>query len=460
MTTNHRTIETFFRRAVLRYAGIGFVLVVAVLGIASLLIAREQATSDLKDNAKSLAQAFKDRIIDGDIRAVEAQMRDVLLLKEGDLVKILKADHIPVYSPIGNEQALSRCPQVGTTCFDSFFGRARIEVPISMTSDDHEAFRYLYISKAISINWSLLITIFFVFGIGYGSLMIAFLRVSKVASSKLGNELKNWSDRIKENPKDASPRQTIPFDELVPLKDALDGLNIQIENFEKSATDKAKLLILRGIAHDLLTPVSQLQMNLATLQRRLKSTEHEELLSDISKSLRRVAGVASQVKSLKSTEIGEQSDLIKEASSEIKALAESALIRSKNISLEFKAAHSSLLSPFSKTEISRMLTNLIQNSVDASGDGDRILVSVIRKESCGCLVIEDHGKGIPKSAQANVFDPEFTLKPGTGTGLGLAVVKYICDLRSSKIELSSQLNQGTTISIQFPLVRGEQCINF
>jgi|GEM_PF-2755330 len=458
--SNHRTIDTFFRRAVLRYAGIGFVLLIAVLGIASFLIAREQATSDLKDNAKAVAQAFKDRIIDGDIRAVEAQVRDVLLLKEGDIVKILKADHNPVYSPIESIQTISRCSQVGSPCFDSFFGNARVEVPISMTSDDQEAFRYLYLSKSISINWSLLITIFFVFGIGYGSLMIAFLRVSKVASTKLGDELKSWSARIKENPKDASPRQTVPFDELAPLKDALTGLNIQIESFEKSATDKAKLLVLRGIAHDLLTPVSQLQMNLATLQRRIKSTEHEELLADISKSLRRVAGVASQVKSLKDTDNDEQSDLVKETSSEIKVLAESDLIRSKNISLEFKAAQPCLFSPFSKTEISRMLTNLIQNSVDASGNGDKILVSVIKKEDRGCLVVEDHGKGIPKSAQEKVFDPEFTLKPGTGTGLGLAVVKYICDLRSSKIELTSQLNQGTTISIQFPLVGGEQCTNF
>lgn len=457
---SHRTIETFFRRAVLRYAGIGFVLLVAVLGVTSFLIAREQAASDLKDNATAVAQAFKDRIIDGDIRAVEAQVRDVLLLKDGDVVKILRTDHNPIYSPIGSDLIISLCPQIGIPCFDSFFGKARIEVPISMTSDDRDAFRYLFLSKSISINWSLLITIFFVFGIGYGSLMIAFLRVSKVASTKLGDELKNWSARIKENPKDASPRQIVPFDELVPLKDALNGLNIQIETFEKSATDKAKLLILRGIAHDLLTPVSQLQMNLATLQRRLKSTEHEGLLSDISKSLRRVAGVASQVKSLKPADNVEQSDLIKETSSEIKALAESDLIRSKNISLEFKAAHSSLLSPFSKTEISRMLTNLIQNSVDASGENDKILVSVIKKDDCGYLIIEDHGKGIPKSAQEKVFDPEFTLKPGTGTGLGLAVVKHICELRSSKVELSSQLNLGTTVSIQFPLVGGEQCTNF
>ena len=456
---SNRTIETFFQKAIFRYAGMGFVLLAAILATASFLLAREQAASDLKESARASAQAFKDRIIDGDIRSVEAQMRDVLLLKESDTVKILKKDHTPVYSPIGVESAISRCAKIAVPCFDGYFGKARIKIPISMDSESKDVFRYLYLSKSVTINWSYLITVFVVFSLGYGALIVAFLRVSRLASLRLGDQLMEWSARIRENPKDASPRQKIPFDELAPLKEALEGLNSQIENFEKAATDKAKLLLLRGIAHDLLTPVSQLQMNLATLQKRLKTSEHEELLKDISLSLRRVAGVASQVKSLKPTGTGETTDLIKEASSEVKALAESDLLRSKNIKLDFQASHTSLLSPFSKTEISRLLSNLIRNSVDASGDGDKISISVTSKDASGLLTVSDNGKGIPKSAQPKVFEPEFTLKPGTGTGLGLAVVKYICDSRSAKIDLSSELNRGTTISIQFPLVRGDVCIN-
>ena len=253
--------------------------------------------------------------------------------------------------------------------------------------------------------------------------------------------------------------QRVPFNELTPLKEALEGLNEQIEHFERTATDKAKLLLLRGIAHDLLTPVSQLQLNLATLQGRLNSSEHSELLLDIGDSLRRVTGVASQFKSLKETNVSEPTELVSAVALEVKALAESEAVAARGIKVEFIPPMDKVLSPFSKTDVSRILGNLVQNSVDASKDGSIINVSVSARGATGTLTIADAGKGIPTSAQPKVFDPEFTLKPGTGTGLGLAVVKYICTMRSAKIDLKSELNKGTAISIQFPIVRGEACIS-
>lgn len=448
---SRRTIETFFRMAVVRYAGVGLTLSFLLLFAASFLLARQQAVTGLQENARGMAQAFHDRIIDGDIRSVETQMALALSLKAGEVVKILKADHTPVYTQIGSTLEVKNCTDVGTPCFDGYFGKARIEYPITMDSKSSEPFRYLYLSKDVSLNWSFLLTVFTVFILCYATLIVFFLRVSKVASIRIGDELKNWSARIQENPKDASPRAAAPFDELRPLKDALAGLNQQIENFEKTATDKAKLLLLRGIAHDLLTPVSQLQLNLATLKARLQSEEHAELLLDITASLRRVSGIAAQVKSLSAASPVESSDLVKEISSEVKALAESELVTSKKIHLDFKSQHESLPSPFSKTEVSRILANLVQNAVDASANGSKIEVSISSQERIAVLTVKDSGKGITKSAQPKVFDPEFTLKPSTGTGLGLAVVKYICDSRAARIDLSSELNRGTTISIQFPM---------
>ena len=454
-----RTIETFFQRAIFRYAGIGFFSMVLILGAASFLLARQQAATDLQESARATAEAFKDRIIDGDIRSVEAQIRDVLMLKNSEAVKVLKADHSQIYTPIEDTIKTHPCPSVGVSCFDGYFGKARIEYPISMDSANREPFRYLYLSRTVQLNWSFLVTVFLVFTIIYVALILAFLRISKIASIRLGSEIQNWSDRIKDNPKDASPRQRVPFNELVPLKEALEGLNEQIEHFERTATDKAKLLLLRGIAHDLLTPVSQLQLNLATLQGRLQSSEHSDLLLDIGDSLKRVTGVASQVKSLKETKISEPTELVSAVAVEVKALAESESVVAKGIKVEFVPPMDRVLSPFSKTDVSRILGNLVQNSVDASKDGSIINVSVSTHGTTGTLTIADAGKGIPISAQPKVFDPEFTLKPGTGTGLGLAVVKYICTMRSAKIDLRSELNKGTEISIQFPIVRGEACIS-
>ena len=446
-----RTIETFFQRAIFRYAGIGFFSMVLILGAASFLLARQQAATDLQESAKATAEAFNDRILDGDIRSVEAQIRDVLMLKDSEVVKVLKADQSKIYAPVEDNLVIHPCPSVGITCFDGYFGKARIEYPISMDSINHVPFRYLYLSRSVQLNWSFLATVFFVFSIIYAALIFGFLRISKIASLRLGSEIQNWSDQIRENPKDASPRQKVPFSELLPLKSALEGLNEQIMKFEQDATDRTRLIILRGIAHDLLTPVSQLQLNLATLEAQVAPGQHQELLNDIRDSLKRVTGIASQVKTLRETPDAETTELVSAVESEVKALAESDLFFGKNISLDFSSDTKAVSSPFSKTDISRILLNLVQNAVDASKDGSAINVSVKTDHEVGRLIVSDAGKGISKSAQPKVFDPEFTLKPGTGTGLGLAVVKYICEKRSAKIDLKSELNKGTTISIRFPV---------
>lgn len=445
-----KTVQAFMQRALLQHASLGFVLLVVIAFATAFLLTREQMATDLQESASATAQAFKDRILDGDIRSVESQIHEVLKLKDGEVVKILKADHSPIYRPISGTKKIQPCPVIGNTCFDGYLGQARVEFPISMSSSNQEPFRYLYLSRAVHLNWSFLITVFIVFSIGYISLVLAFLRISKIASLRLGKEIENWSARVNDNPKDTAPLKSPPFAELMPLKNALEGLNAQIEKFERKATDKAKLLILRGIAHDILTPVSQLQLNLATLEHRIKSAEHDEILGDIRYSLKKVCGIASQVKSLRETNSNENTELVAAAFGEIKALRDSEEILERSIKLEFNSEIKNISCPFSQTDISRIIANLVQNAADASGSGGLVSVNVGSQNGMAFLSVQDHGCGIPTKAKEHVFDPDFTLKPGTGTGLGLAVVKYICDKRSAKIDLESELNKGTTVTIRVP----------
>ena len=436
--------------ALLQHASLGFVFLIVIALAVSFFLTHEQAATDLQESARATAQAFKDRILDGDIRSVESQIHEVLQLKDGEVAKILKKDHSAIYNPFSGSQKIQLCPSSGITCFDGYLGQARVEFPISLDSSGKEPFRYLYLSRSVHLNWSFLITVFVVFSIGYLALIVAFLRISKIASRRLGNEIETWAARIKENPKDAIPAQQPPFAELGPLRVALEGLNYQIEKFERTATDKAKLLILRGIAHDILTPVSQLQLNLATLEHRLQSNEHNEILSDIMDSLRKVTGIASQVKTLREPTSIEDTDLVATTLGEVKALSESEEITAKSIKLEFKTEFKNVSCGFSKTDISRIIANLVQNAADASSPGGIINVNIGSENGMATLSVQDQGRGIPPDAKARVFDPDFTLKPGTGTGLGLAVVKYICDKRSAKIFLESELNLGTTFTIRVP----------
>ncbi len=73
-------------------------------------------------------------------------------------------------------------------------------------------------------------------------------------------------------------------------------------------------------------------------------------------------------------------------------------------------------------------------------EGDNVIATVY-----------DNGCGIPKEAQAHIFEPFFTSKPeGEGTGLGLSISYGIVTEFKGKISFESVENEGTTFRLEFP----------
>jgi CheY-like chemotaxis protein len=69
------------------------------------------------------------------------------------------------------------------------------------------------------------------------------------------------------------------------------------------------------------------------------------------------------------------------------------------------------------------------------------------------LSVSDSGAGIPSELHSQVFDPFFTTKPvGSGTGLGLAMVKGFVVQSGGRVSLVSKAGHGTTIEILLPEV--------
>lgn len=73
------------------------------------------------------------------------------------------------------------------------------------------------------------------------------------------------------------------------------------------------------------------------------------------------------------------------------------------------------------------------------------------------ITVADTGCGIPPEALEHIFDPFFTMKEeGIGTGLGLAIVYGIVEKHQGKIEVESQLGQGTKFHLYLPLPEAEE----
>lgn len=91
------------------------------------------------------------------------------------------------------------------------------------------------------------------------------------------------------------------------------------------------------------------------------------------------------------------------------------------------------------------LNNILLNAIEHS-EGGRIRVALEDNR----LTIADTGVGIPEDQLPHVFDRSYTTKP-SGTGMGLNLVKRICDRFNWQIEIDSEPGRGTTVAVSFPV---------
>ena len=105
-----------------------------------------------------------------------------------------------------------------------------------------------------------------------------------------------------------------------------------------------------------------------------------------------------------------------------------------------------------KTQINRLFTNLIKNALEASGDKNKIAITINQfTENKNVIVsLHDNGKGIQQDFQQKIFDPNFTTKT-SGTGLGLAICKAIAEKANGKIWFITSPEEGTTFFVQLPV---------
>ncbi|RZL44295.1 MAG: HAMP domain-containing protein, partial [Pedobacter sp.] len=106
-----------------------------------------------------------------------------------------------------------------------------------------------------------------------------------------------------------------------------------------------------------------------------------------------------------------------------------------------------------KDQLMRTFNNLLKNAIEASEGKERcaIKIKVINDEKQVYVELEDNGKGIDPLLKDKIFVPNFTTK-SSGTGLGLAFVKQATENAGGAVEFKSELDQGTTFYLNYPLV--------
>jgi signal transduction histidine kinase len=100
--------------------------------------------------------------------------------------------------------------------------------------------------------------------------------------------------------------------------------------------------------------------------------------------------------------------------------------------------------------MSRVFANIISNAVQAmSSRGGELNIDTGEENEFIWLKFRDNGCGIPPENLEKIFEPLFTTKP-KGIGLGLAISRRLVEQNGGKMEVTSQVGQGTTFTIKFP----------
>jgi signal transduction histidine kinase len=105
-----------------------------------------------------------------------------------------------------------------------------------------------------------------------------------------------------------------------------------------------------------------------------------------------------------------------------------------------------------RSQLLRVLTNLMQNAVQSIPEGREGLVRVKAEVLGGDVVIAiaDNGTGIDSEIVDKIFQPYFTTKT-SGTGLGLAMTRKIIEFWKGKIWFETTDGKGTTFYIRMPI---------
>jgi PAS domain S-box-containing protein len=107
--------------------------------------------------------------------------------------------------------------------------------------------------------------------------------------------------------------------------------------------------------------------------------------------------------------------------------------------------------------ISNIINNLISNAIKYSNENGFIRLKLGVKDEDLIIQVSDEGIGIPQTDQKKLFGRFFRAQNTVniqGTGLGLNIVKKYVEMMNGRIDFESELNKGTTFTVQIPIKNG------
>lgn len=110
-----------------------------------------------------------------------------------------------------------------------------------------------------------------------------------------------------------------------------------------------------------------------------------------------------------------------------------------------------------KGQITRLLSNLIQNAIQYTPEGGTVAISLVQQNRMAIVSVKDTGIGIPTDQLTSIFDRFWRADKARsrregGTGLGLPIAQAIAQSHGGKITVTSKVNAGSCFQVKLPIL--------
>jgi signal transduction histidine kinase len=226
--------------------------------------------------------------------------------------------------------------------------------------------------------------------------------------------------------------------------------------------NRRKDAFLAAVSHELRTPATTIELASRTLQRagdRLSPQERDKVRTALVTRSRELRELIEALLDVALTESGESRLLmepVKWVASTQRWVAELEERLGRTIALELPDTEFESYADPAKME--RVLFALVSNAVKFSFDGTPVTVRLRRDERHVYLSVVDEGMGILPGDVERIFDrflqlDDSTTREAGGLGIGLTLVRHFTRLHGGRVDVVSDVGEGSTFTVTLPLRR-------
>jgi heavy metal sensor kinase len=233
------------------------------------------------------------------------------------------------------------------------------------------------------------------------------------------------------------------------------AFNKTLERLEKLFGSQQRFLA--DVSHELRTPLTVIKGNIGLIR---KYGADEESLTGIESEVDRLTRMVGDLLLLNQAESGVMPlDFVKVdlGTVLIEVMQQMTVLAGERVKLNLVGIDQAIING-DRDKIKQVFLNLISNSISYTPRGGTIEVNLKKDGKQAVFYVKDNGAGISSEDLPHIFerfyrgDKSRTHTATSGFGLGLSIAKTITEKHGGRIEVESQLNQGTTFRVYLPLV--------